>query len=183
MMFSNSIKEVLLCLIRLGTGKETKPNVILPKDKIDWEALKALANEQGLLAVVLDGLDRLNADGVVVDMPKKVRLEWIGEVLQGYEYRYELYRRAIAEMAGFYNSQGFKMMVLKGMPVHWIGLSRNIVLAGILISGSLGSKKQLTLCLLLVPSFRIQVSRLTTAIIITRCSIGGISWWRITMTL
>lgn len=101
-------------MIRLGTGKETKPNVILPKDKIDWEALKALANEQGLLAVVLDGLDRLNADGVVVDMPKKVRLEWIGEVLQGYEYRYELYRRAIAEMAGFYNSQGFKMMVLKG---------------------------------------------------------------------
>ena len=47
-------------------------------------------------------------------MPKRVRLEWIGEVLQGYEYRYELYRRAIAEMAQFYNSHGFKMMVLKG---------------------------------------------------------------------
>lgn len=41
-------------------------------------------------------------------------LEWIGEVLQGYEYRYELYKRAIAEMAGFYNSHGYKMMILKG---------------------------------------------------------------------
>lgn len=41
-------------------------------------------------------------------------MEWIGETLQGYEYRYELYQRAIAELAEFYNSHGFKMMVLKG---------------------------------------------------------------------
>lgn len=101
---------LFLQLIRLGIGREESIHL----NEMDWVALKALATEQGLLAVVLDGLDRLNAGGVVVDMPKKMRLEWIGEVLQGYEYRYELYRRAIAEMAGFYNSHGFKMMVMKG---------------------------------------------------------------------
>ena len=47
-------------------------------------------------------------------MPAMMKKQWIGEVLQGYEFRYELYRRAIAGMAGFYNSHGFKMMVLKG---------------------------------------------------------------------
>ena len=35
-------------------------------------------------------------------------------VVQNYEYRYEHYKRAIAELASFYNSHGFKMMVLKG---------------------------------------------------------------------
>lgn len=53
-------------------------------------------------------------------------LEWIGEVLQGYEYRYELYKCVIAEMANFYNSHGYKMMVLKGYACS-LGLSRNIV--------------------------------------------------------
>lgn len=35
-------------------------------------------------------------------------------MLQNYEYRYELYRRAIAELAGFYGEYGLKMMILKG---------------------------------------------------------------------
>ncbi len=38
----------------------------------------------------------------------------IGETLQEYEYRYESCCRAIAELAGFYNAHGYKMMALKG---------------------------------------------------------------------
>ena len=40
--------------------------------------------------------------------------EWIGEVLQNYEARFDAYCRTLAEMAGFYNSHGYKMMILKG---------------------------------------------------------------------
>ena len=41
-------------------------------------------------------------------------LQWIGNVLQGYENRFELYCHTIADLANFYNSQNIKMMVLKG---------------------------------------------------------------------
>ena len=80
-------------------------------DGVDWNELKDLAEKQGLGAVVLDGVEKLNEQQ---RPPKVFLLEWIGETLQGYEYRYEQYCKAIAELAGFYNSHGYKMMVLKG---------------------------------------------------------------------
>ena len=43
-----------------------------------------------------------------------VLLQWIGDVLQNYEQRYELYKKTISELAGWYNAHGFKMMALKG---------------------------------------------------------------------
>ena len=82
----------------------------MPKD-VDWNALEDLAAKQGLSAVMVDGIEKL-PDGQ--RPPQPVLLQWIGETLQGFEYRYELYRRAIAEIAGFYNSHGYKMMLLKG---------------------------------------------------------------------
>lgn len=99
--------KVFMPLVRLGIGH----NAVVPTNRIDWNAVRALADEQGLSAIVLDGIEKL---------PEKQRpsqellLEWIGEVLQSYEYRYDQYTKAISELAGFYNSHGLKMMVLKG---------------------------------------------------------------------
>lgn len=67
--------------------------------------------EQWLYAIVLDGIEVLPA---TVRPPQDFLLEWIGEVLQSYEYQYEQYCKAIARLAGFYNSHGYKMMILKG---------------------------------------------------------------------
>ncbi len=78
---------------------------------VDWEAMEELAAEQGLSAVMVDGIEQV-PEGV--RPPKLVLLQWIGETLQGYEYRYEQYKKAISELASFYNSHGFKMMILKG---------------------------------------------------------------------
>lgn len=103
-------QEILLYLTRSGIGNKTAQGFVIPK-VIDWDELKTLAEEQGLSAVVVDGLEKLPLDQ---RPPKPVLLQWIGETLQGYEYRYELYRRSIAELAAFYNTHGFKMMVLKG---------------------------------------------------------------------
>ena len=78
---------------------------------MNWNDVQALAERQGLAAVLVDGIEQLpNSQRP----PKDLLLQWIGEVLQNYEYRYELYRRAIAELAGFYGEHGIKMMILKG---------------------------------------------------------------------
>ena len=80
-------------------------------NEIDWSIVEDLSAHHGLSAIVVDGVEKLSVDQ---KPPKPVLLQWIGEVLQGYEYRYELYRRTLAEMAEFYRAHGFKMMVLKG---------------------------------------------------------------------
>lgn len=104
------IHTVFLQLVKLGIGTSKKTTI--SKD-IDWKALKTLADEQGLSAVILDAL---NTDGTNLTdgMPLELKLEWIGEVLQDYEGRYAQYKKAIGGLAGFYNRHGFKMMVLKG---------------------------------------------------------------------
>ena len=107
-------RQAFLSLVRLGIGHgRDLPNII------DWQSLHDLANMQGLGAIIVDGIEQLKikSEELKVDIslpPKSVMLQLIGVVLQNYEQRYKLYRRAIAELAGFYNSHGFKMMVLKG---------------------------------------------------------------------
>lgn len=96
-----------LSLLRL----ETNHSVSSSLDDVDWKALQNLADEQGLSAVVLDGIEKLPDQQ---RPPKVFLLEWIGDVFQGYEYRYEQYEKAVSSLAGFYSSHGIKMMVLKG---------------------------------------------------------------------
>lgn len=102
----NSI-DGFLSLVRLGINNATSSE---PKE-INWMVVQKLASEQGLSAIVLDGIDRLSESN---RPPKEMTLQWIGEVLQDYEHRYELYRQAIVDLTGLYNGHGFKMMVLKG---------------------------------------------------------------------
>lgn len=99
--------EIFLALIRLGIDHQTCDNISV----INWNEIKALAYTQGLSAVIIDGIEKL-PEGK--RPPLNLLLQWIGEVLQDYEQRYEAYRHSIAKLAEFYNSHGYKMMVLKG---------------------------------------------------------------------
>lgn len=103
---TKNLHKSFLQLVRLGIGHTDTTEII---GDVDWVQLKALADKQGLSAVVLDGIDRFK-----VNIPQSFTLQWIGEVLQNYEQRYKQYENALSSLAGFYNSQGFKMMVLKG---------------------------------------------------------------------
>ena len=109
-----STKETFFYLVRLGIGHFVNGS----PDLVDWKELKDLAKKQGLLAVVLDGLNEVRSkrsDVRCSSLQEKILLaEWIGEVHQFYEQRYEQYLQAISSLAAFYNSHGFKMMVLKG---------------------------------------------------------------------
>ena len=106
----NKVQDDFLALVRLGIGNEIVSNYEL-QAPIDWQGVKDLAEKQGLGAVVLDGIEKL-PEGQ--RPPKVFLLEWIGETLQGYEYRYDLYCKTMAEMAEFYNKHGYRMMILKG---------------------------------------------------------------------
>ncbi len=108
-------KQAFFSLLRMGIGKSRDTNI---PAHIDWSEIKEMADKQGLSAVVLDGLNEVRRKGD--DLRRDWRptqamtLQWIGEVLQNYEGRYKAYEKAIGCLAGFYNSHGFKMMVLKG---------------------------------------------------------------------
>lgn len=102
--------KAFLSLVRLGIGHYSDR---LP-ESVDWIAIKELAVEQGLTAIVLDGIEKARNLNSNLNLSHAVLLEWIGEVVQNYEGRYQQYEKAIAELAGFYNQHDFKMMVLKG---------------------------------------------------------------------
>lgn len=128
------LQELFLALVQLGIGTGTASNLTFGRARsrsekpasvlfscsnaafnasssTNWNALEELATEQGLSAVLVDGIEQL-PEGL--RPPKLVLLQWIGEALNGYEYRYDQYCKTIAELAAFYNGHGFKMMLLKG---------------------------------------------------------------------
>ena len=102
------LKEDFFSLVRLGIGNAS---VVRMPENNDWNALESLADRHGLSAVVLDGIEKLPEKS---RPSREVLLDWIGEALLSYEQRSEQYKRAIADLAGWHNAHGFKMMVLKG---------------------------------------------------------------------
>ena len=94
--------------MRLGIG--TSDDIPMQGD-VDWESVLALAEQQGLSAVLTDGIECLPKE---VRPPKLAMLQLIGAVLQNYDARYKAYEKAVGNLAAFYNKNGFKMMVLKG---------------------------------------------------------------------
>ena len=109
--------ETFLQLVRIGIGHAESTDLT---KKVDWTQMKALAEKQGLTAVVLDGLDKCHIE-TTDTLSQPMRLEWIGEVLQNYEQRYAAYEKAIGNLAEWYNRHGFKMMLLKGygLSLNW----------------------------------------------------------------
>lgn len=113
MQLKNNAENVLN-LIRMGIGKDYSSRWVktVSLSESDWETIRDLANEQGLAAVVLDGIDK--SEELATTLPLTMKLDWIGQTLQNYEQRYGLYKKAHSEMAKFYREHGYKMMVLKG---------------------------------------------------------------------
>lgn len=112
-MVSLESKDALLQLVRLGIG--TSKEAKISKD-IDWESVETLAEKQGMLGIVYDGVICLAEIAENADiLPLTVKLRWMGKVMQGYEQQYVLYRKAVADLAAWYHAHGYRMMVLKGL--------------------------------------------------------------------
>ena len=118
---SVELQDTFLSLVRLGIGTGTvNGSRFTVHGSVDWEALKALADEQGLAAVALDGLNLLNFQPTTVSqlstLNSQLKLEWIGEVLQG-EAVYAGQWEAARGMAEVFGKNDIRTYVLKGFVV------------------------------------------------------------------
>lgn len=101
------MRDLFLQLVRLGIGVSS--DAIIP-DHVDWPGMQDLAEQQGLLGVALDGIDKLPLER----RPKKQDiLQWIGVTLQ-YETQNAVQQKAATEMAVLFQNNAIRTYVLKG---------------------------------------------------------------------
>ena len=86
----------------------------LSNDSVVWNDILTFSELQGISALVLDGIDRCINQGRMVDVDIQTKLEWIGSVQQA-EVIYNQHRKAISDLAKFYQQHGIKMMLMKGV--------------------------------------------------------------------
>ena len=113
------MEKELFTLLRLGLGNTTTEEenlsdfIVLTADK--WARIGDLARKQGVLGIMLDGVDKLEATryGLTRDLKAAQKLEWIGEVLQ-IEQRNRQQIVVMNDLAGKWKQQGCRVMVMKG---------------------------------------------------------------------
>ncbi len=114
------MEKELFALLRLGLGNSNpeKENlsdfIMLPATQ--WARIGEMAQEQGVLGVMLDGVDRLEATGygATRELSKDQKLEWIGNVLNGYEAQNNHQLAVIADFQKRWSEAGLRTMVMKG---------------------------------------------------------------------
>ena len=114
------MEKELFALLRLGLGNSApeKENlsdfIMLPAAQ--WTKIGELAQEQGVLGIMLDGIDRLETTGygATRELSKDKKLEWIGNVLNGYEVRNKHQLAVIDDLQKRWAEDGLRMMVMKG---------------------------------------------------------------------
>lgn len=112
------MEKALFTLLRLGLEtcnlKEVDILSISNLTREEWIRLKELSERQGTTALVLDGIERLQAQGVTaVNMPLEMKLEWIGEALQLEQANLQQ-RDVMNDLAKKWTVAGCRVMVMKG---------------------------------------------------------------------
>jgi len=115
----NTLREIFLRLVRLGLGHEPDQEFDWfkgsygPLTVAEWQTLENIANEQGLLGVMLDGVEKLPRE---LRPEKRAIIQSIGQVLQS-EQQYAVQEHAATEMALLLHQHGIRTYVLKGAVV------------------------------------------------------------------
>jgi hypothetical protein len=99
---------------------ETLLDAAIREDAPQWEKLYQMALEQGLLAVVWDGISRATAESLIPAdrrMERMLRLRWAYNVEQ-LEHRYDRQRAVATELAHRLHAElGVEMLLFKGLPL------------------------------------------------------------------
>ena len=109
----------LFTLLRLGLGTSSLDNenlsdfIVLSSDK--WATLGDMARKQGVLTVMLDGIDKLenSNNGLIGELNVNQKLEWIGEIIQ-LEQRNRQQTAVMKDMTEKWSQAGCRVMVMKG---------------------------------------------------------------------
>ena len=112
---STDLHEIFLWLVRLGIGGEAGASLPMagPLSVEDWQALEGLANEHGLLGVMLDGVEKLPREQ---QPEKKAIIQSIGLLIKS-EQQYAVQEHAAAEIGLLLHQHGIRTYVLKGAVV------------------------------------------------------------------
>ena len=119
------VKNILFSLLRLGIGTiapdDSAAKELLELSMKQWKAVMALAEKQGMAAIVFDGVQRLyDTYGKEICAAKQQYAEWMQWVftctgtMNLYEQRCLAQRKVIAELADIWEKEGISMMVFKG---------------------------------------------------------------------
>ncbi len=119
------VENILFSLLRLGIGT-TAPDDSVAKELLrlsmeQWKTVMALAEKQGMAAIVFDGVQRLYDEyGKEISAAKNQYAEWMKWVftctgtMSQYEQRCLAQRKVIAELADIWAKEDISMMVFKG---------------------------------------------------------------------
>ena len=124
-MVKGDIEHTFFILLQLGIGS-IAPDESAAKDLLgfsmeQWKAVMALAEKQGMAAIVFDGVQRLyDTYGKKISAAKNQYAEWMQWVftctgtMSQYEQRSLAQRKVIAELADIWAKEGISVMVFKG---------------------------------------------------------------------
>lgn len=104
----NQAADILFQLLKVALGNSSSCD--FPTDKVNWNAVKMLAQEQGVLGVAFDAFETLP---VTRRPDEDCFLDWMGQVCF-MESTYESYEWAIAELGRFCESQKVPVLLMKG---------------------------------------------------------------------
>lgn len=113
------MEKELFALLRIGLGnskpeEETLSDFIMMSAE-QWAKLGEKALEQGVLGILLDGVELLDATpyGPTREISKKQKLEWIGQVMQ-IEQGNKRQKVVMNDLAKKWTDAGCRVMVMKG---------------------------------------------------------------------
>jgi len=113
------MEKELFALLRLGLGNTTIEEenlsdfIMLSKEQ--WARIGEMSRVQGVLGIVLDGVDQLEGSGygTTRDLSASQKLEWIGAVLT-IEQANQHQMAVMNEMAEKWTKEGCRVIVMKG---------------------------------------------------------------------
>lgn len=113
------VEKELFALLRLGLGNSTPEEENLSDfimmSEEHWARLGGMAQAQGVLGIIMDGLERLEASpyGPTRTLSKQQKLELIGQVMQ-MEQRNRHQIEVMNGLAQKWIDEGCRVMVMKG---------------------------------------------------------------------
>lgn len=112
-MPTKDLKETFFKLVRLGVGSQSADTTNIPEG-LNWVLLQTISEENGVSAIVLDGLDRLPSKSYSIPVPLKK--QWIGQ-LYHIENKNSIQWKSAVEMAQLFREKAIRTYVLKGQVI------------------------------------------------------------------
>lgn len=110
------MKNIEDALFKLVTAGLEENNTCSFSEDVDWLKVFKIANMQGVAAICLDGLQKLNQKIVV---PYPIKMQWIASTLKQ-EQMYKAQWLSAKSLAKFWHDAGLRVYVMKGFVLAYM---------------------------------------------------------------